>query len=417
MNAMNRDATPFQKPGIPPERDAHAGGARTGHPAGGEPPMNAEALLHELQVHQVELEMQNEELRNSRILLEISRDRYADLYDFAPFGYATLGANGLILEANLTIASYFGVARANLPNYGFGRFVAPEDQERWYMHLMQVLNSRDGQGCDLSLRRRDDSRFEGRLESIRIPAEDGAAHPFTIRIALSDISELKKAEKQLSANAERLDQMSRHLASVQEQERRRLSSELHDRTSPNLAALKLNLGLISAALEPSQRSALQALLADTRALLDDTTESIHDVGTDLRPPVLDYAGLLAAIETCADKLHRRSGISVSVDGSRFTTRPSLEQETLLFRIACEALTNCAKHAHATTVNVVLANEGAGTMLSIADNGIGFEKSMPGPSAKSSGLGLITMRERAEYGGGTFHIESMPGQGTRIEVRI
>ncbi len=97
-------------------------------------PELARRALHELQVHQIELEMQNEELRRAQEELELSRSRYFDLYDLAPVGYCTLSEKGLILEANLTVAKLFGAERGTLVNQPFSRFIFPEDQDTYYLH-------------------------------------------------------------------------------------------------------------------------------------------------------------------------------------------------------------------------------------------------------------------------------------------
>ncbi|HEX6735155.1 MAG TPA: ATP-binding protein, partial [Azonexus sp.] len=107
------------------------------------------------------------------------------------------------------------------------------------------------------------------------------------------------------------------------------------------------------------------------------------------------------------------GIAVNVDSAGLRHRLGPELESTLFHIANEALTNCAKHSHASTVAIVLKREAGKVVLSIADNGIGFTPEAP----PGSGLGLITMRERAEFAGGTFRLDAAPGHGTRIEVRV
>ncbi len=102
-------------------------------------PHPIEELLHDLQVHQIELEMQNETLRQSQIELEESRDRYVDFYDFAPVGYVTLNHDGIINEINLTGAALLGVERNNLLRHGFTHFIVPEDRNRWNHHFLNVL--------------------------------------------------------------------------------------------------------------------------------------------------------------------------------------------------------------------------------------------------------------------------------------
>jgi PAS domain S-box-containing protein len=148
-------------------------------------------IVHELLVHEVELEMQNEELRRAQEELDRARNRYADLYDFAPLGYFIFDRAGLILEANLTGAALLGVDRASLTRQPFSVFVDHASQKTFYAHLNAT--QRDGRKgtCELTVERRDGTRIEVRLESAPVADRDGTV---TIRTALSDITESKRAE-------------------------------------------------------------------------------------------------------------------------------------------------------------------------------------------------------------------------------
>jgi len=153
------------------------------------PTRSTEELLHELQVHQIELEMQNESLRQSQIELEESRDRYVDLYDFAPVGYLTLTRAGLIEQLNLTGADLLGEVRKKLLQRRFDRYIAPEDRERWQRQFLRSVRQDDRQSCDLTLLRGDGARFHAHLDCLPL---SGAA----VRISLSDISERRHAEEE-----------------------------------------------------------------------------------------------------------------------------------------------------------------------------------------------------------------------------
>ena len=164
-------------------------------------------LLHELQVHQVELKMQNDELRKAQIAMEESRDRYVDLYDFAPIGYLTLTREGMISELNLTAGDMLGVERKKLLARRFSQFVADEDRDRWYAHFASVLKHEQRQRCELAFQREDGSRFHAQLDSQKagisrelkeassLNKENAGAS--SIRIALTDITSLKQAEAEM----------------------------------------------------------------------------------------------------------------------------------------------------------------------------------------------------------------------------
>jgi PAS domain S-box-containing protein len=160
-----------------------------------------EELVHELQVHQIELEMQNEELKKAQLALEASRDKYVDLYDFAPVGYFTFTPGALIAEVNLTGAALLGVERQKLKNGRFRRFVAPEDLDRWDRHIVSVLQHGEKQSCDLVLKREGGFTFHARFDSIRLDllTEKAGVSGGTpvVRTAVSDITERKEAEEAL----------------------------------------------------------------------------------------------------------------------------------------------------------------------------------------------------------------------------
>ncbi|MCX6634598.1 MAG: PAS domain S-box protein, partial [Acidobacteria bacterium] len=174
-------------------------------------------LLHELQVHQVELEMQNEELIAARSEVEAVLERYTDLYDFAPVGYFTLDRDGAIRQVNITGASLLGIERAKLVRHGLGRFVAPDDLNHWDRHLASVLHSDEKHTCELALKREDGSTFFARLESIRSdrPAQeagDGGTGP-AICVAMSDITDLKRAHGKLTEALAQLVRSNKELES------------------------------------------------------------------------------------------------------------------------------------------------------------------------------------------------------------
>jgi PAS domain S-box-containing protein len=153
-------------------------------------------LLHELQVHQVELKMQNDELRQAQIAMEESRDRYVDLYDFAPIGYLTLSREGMISELNLTAADMLGVVRKQLVSRRFSQFVVKEDRDRWYRHFMSVMQHSQRQHCEVSIERGDGSIFHAQLDSVNCceleestVLERKKDWVSAVRIALSDVTE------------------------------------------------------------------------------------------------------------------------------------------------------------------------------------------------------------------------------------
>jgi len=158
-------------------------------------------LIHELQVHQIELETQAEELRRAHLALEESREKYLDLYEFAPLGYLTLNDKALITEVNLNGATLLGVERSKLVGARFSKFIAEKDADVWHRYFVNVLKQDEKQCCTLTLRRDDGFLFPARLESIRISGSSKGTP--AVRVALSDISDIRRAEDALRESGER----------------------------------------------------------------------------------------------------------------------------------------------------------------------------------------------------------------------
>ncbi|MBM2843095.1 MAG: domain S-box protein, partial [Anaerolineales bacterium] len=175
-------------------------------------PEEIRRTLHELRVHQIELEMQNDELRRAQEELGASRSKYSDLYDMAPVGYFTVGEEGVILQANLRGADLLGVERSRLIKQPLGRFIVPEDNDVYYLHCKRVLEKVARQACELRMCRKDGSPFRGRLETSA--TRDGMDGPPVFRIILSDITERMRAEEALQQSEERYRAMVEGLPDV-----------------------------------------------------------------------------------------------------------------------------------------------------------------------------------------------------------
>src|SRR5437899_3595112 len=246
---------------------------------------------------------------------------------------------------------------------------------------------------------------------------DAAGRPLRVYGTNVDITERKRAENALRDSGVQLQALSRRLVELQESERRRLSRELHDRVGQNLTALKINLDILQTALASHGNDEVRARVDDSAALLESTMDTIENVMAELRPPMLDDHGLAAALDWHARNFSRRTGIAVAVRASETAGRPALQVDVAAFRIAQDALNNVAKHARAHRVEIALDHANGECVMSVQDDGIGFD-GVEDPSDKPKpGLGMVTMRERAQAVGGRFEVEALPGSGTQLTVRV
>jgi PAS domain S-box-containing protein len=244
-----------------------------------------------------------------------------------------------------------------------------------------------------------DGAFRGIIESMR------------------DITEHKQVEQDLIQYTERLRAISAQLAEVEDLERQRLARELHDQVGQNLTALGINLNIIQMQLPESVTALVGYHLDDSLSLVEQTTERIRDVMADLRPPVLDDYGLVAALRWYGEKISRRINLPISVAGEEPNPRLDSHVENALFRIGQEALTNVAKHAQASEVKISVDVERDSLRLTIVDNGVGFDPEHIMQPEIGGGWGLLSMTERAEAIGGQCRVLSSPNQGTQVTVEL
>jgi two-component system sensor histidine kinase UhpB len=239
------------------------------------------------------------------------------------------------------------------------------------------------------------------------------ATPHAVVTTLVDITERKRAHEALREYASKMEQLSRRLVEVEEDERRNLHRELHDRVGQDLAAVKLNIELIRATLAEDTRRVVEARLDDARNLVQAAIDNTRNVMAELRPPGLDDYGLAVALKAYAGTMQERLGIPVRVSGEDSRPRLPAAVETAFYRIVQEALNNIAKHAKARNVEIALTVRAAEVTLTVADDGAGFDIG----NTPADSYGLRVMRERAEAVGARLEVDSAPGRGTRIAVSL
>jgi signal transduction histidine kinase len=229
---------------------------------------------------------------------------------------------------------------------------------------------------------------------------------------MTNITQSKLAEEEIKKSREQLAELSAHDEKVKEQERTRISREIHDDIGGNLTAIKMALALLARRL-PADDTPLLEKANYVDSLVDRTIESIHRISGDLRPGILDI-GLVAAIKWQINEFEKQVGIACEFSSNKKEVDLPLDQATALFRIFQEALTNISKHARATQVSVKLARTNRNVRLEISDNGKGLGTE---DRRKPKSFGIRGMIERANALGGTLTVNTRPEGGCIVAIKI
>lgn len=346
--------------------------------------------------------------------LELERERYRTTIEQAPVGVMQVDFDGRIHSANQAMARMVDYAPGELVGMNIrditdAAFVAV-DEEAWLAMRRGELSHRQ---VDKRYQRKDGSQFWGELSASLMRDAHGAPKHFIS--VVQDVSARRTAATLLAQSNDRARAFARQLSSAVERERTRIAREIHDELGQAFTGLKMDVGWLRRRLDgqsiPAADLALQRLETMGR-YIDETLESARRIATELRPALLDSLGLAAAIEAQVRQSALRGGITAQLDLDA-RVQPAADQATTLFRIAQEALTNIARHASATQVRVRLAADAQQVLLEIEDDGKGFDAA----DRRTSRLGLLGIRERAQLAGGHAEIESRTGGGTRVHVRV
>jgi len=233
---------------------------------------------------------------------------------------------------------------------------------------------------------------------------------FTVARTLRLERELEVRYEEGQRARSELQELSARLVSAQEEERRAISRELHDEVGQSLSALLMEAGN-AAATVPSESPEIRKHVDSIKKLAEASVNVIRNMTLLLRPSMLDDFGLVPALEWQAREVSKRTGLRVNVAAEESADELSDALKTCIYRVVQEALHNCARHAHARTVKVVVRQERSKIVLSVEDDGRGFD------AGRVRGLGLVGMEERVNHLGGAFEIDSRPGAGTKVAVEL
>lgn len=307
--------------------------------------------------------------------------------------------------------------------------MTPQDQLQ-FMEKGKILREGIKRVLD-DMKRQEISLLESRRgeterESMQITAAMILGTLFSIVLVISgfvvlhkEVVKRRETETRLESSSQRFRALASHLQFVREEERAKIAREIHDELGQVLTALKIDLSLLnnkmldSSAIIP--RQSLSSEIESMRNMVDITIQSVRRMITDLRPEILDHLGLQAAIDWHAQQFKLRTKIPVDIKSNLDETETvNPEKAAAIFRIFQETLTNVARHAKATHVEVELNQQHNMVVLKVKDNGLGITE---GDLAKTTSFGILGLKERAYLLGGEVDIQGQPGSGTTVSVRI
>jgi PAS domain S-box-containing protein len=358
-----------------------------------------EKLIHELKVHQIELEMQADELKTISLKLEESRDKYLDLYEFAPLSYLTLTNKMMITDANLTCMNLLGVKRNELINHGFGRFIDPRNIEEWNQYFAKILQSIEKQTCTITLKQSDQRVFPAQLEGLRTIVRGDV---ITVRIAIIDISDIRNAEETLS-------QMNKKIKTL-------YSLTRHD-INNHLMGLMGFLYLLEKQSDPATNDYLQKAAAAAQRISDmiQFTKEYEAIGVNA--PVWQNCRKLvesAVKQTQLRQITVKNDIPASVEV--FT-------DPLMVKVFFNLMDYALRYGgNITTIRFSIKESGKDQIIVCEDDGQGvppnekewiFDRSF----GKNTGVGLILAREILDIVGITIRETGESGKGARFVMEI
>jgi PAS domain S-box-containing protein len=311
---------------------------------------------------------------------------------------------------NRSWQEYTGLSREDAAGWGWESTVHPDDIARFHEEWCAAVSA--GTPFDNAARYRGaDGQYRWFLVRA-LPLRDERGNLLRWYGVLMDIEDRVHAEQALRESADRLQLLSRRLLEVQEEERRHLARELHDEFGQLLATITVQLHAAKTLARESARSIIEECIS----ILQRAGDEVRSLALELRPTMLDTAGLDATLRWLASQHEQRTGIATEVMG-HLNEVPG-EVAIAAFRVIQEALTNVLRHAQAQHIWIELSQDGGAMELLVRDDGVGFDVAETLDWAANRGhLGLLGMKERVQILGGHLEVDSKPGLGTRIRLSL
>ncbi len=346
--------------------------------------------------------------------LAASEARMRGILDSAMDAIITVNEDQHVVLFNKAAEAMFGTSRKEALGAPLATFIPDRFRATHAAHVRSF-----GEG-DSSSRRMADARIVTgkRSNGEEFPIDAAISHlrdgdNVYYTVILRDVSAREKAFADIRRSKQELQELGAAAEATREQEKSRIARELHDELGQALTMMRMDVAWCKANLATAHASA-PAKLERMETLLKTTVAATRRISSDLRPLMLDDLGLVPALEWLAQNMSQRAGVACafSIDNPAISLPPA--HSTAVFRIVQEALTNIAKHAHATEAGIAVRRDGDAIEIAITDNGVGFA---PDDPRKPESFGLMGMRERTSLLRGSAAIESAPGAGTKIVVRL
>ena len=347
--------------------------------------------------------------------LRENEQNFRDLVENLLDGVAIVDENAYHIYVNPRFSEITGYSRDELLNMSGWDFTRPEDRAKLEQRMRDRIAGKAVQkSYERTIVRKDGTEVPVEM-STTVTIWRGKKRPMAI---VHDITERKQAEEVLSESKLRLRHLSSRLISTQEDERKRISMELHDEMGQTLTAVSINLESIRKKLPPEHAAMVKDNLSETIFLVEQASDRIRDLSLDLRPSMLDDLGLLPTLRWHINSYEKRTETPVIFEAVNLGEKLTPEVEIVLYRVVQESLNNIAKHARAKKIKIRLEYKKKKIGVLIEDDGIGFHPDrVLSETPQGKGVGLLGMRERVIFLGGSFSIQSREGQGTSIFVEL
>jgi PAS domain S-box-containing protein len=344
--------------------------------------------------------------------LRDSEARFRGIFEGAAMGIGLIDMEGRLLTSNKTFQEMIGYGEDELHGKHVDEFTHEDDLGESREFLQALKSGRlDHYQIEKRYRRKDGQYFWARLTVSPVKGTEG--QPVYAIGMVEDITQAREAEKQLKESEQRLRHLASQLMTAQEDERRRISRELHDELGQSLLVLKLQARDIETTLSPKQQG-LRRECREMLANLDQLVDNVRRLSRDLSPMILEDLGLSAALQRLIQDFSKHYRIEYWADESRIDDLFPAEVQVAIYRIFQECLTNIGKHSGASRLTVSIHKAADRVSFLIQDNGKGFD---PAQRRQALGLGLAAMEERVRMAGGVLSIWSQEGTGTKISFDI